>query len=98
MTAALALAAPRTLPCEANPDLWFQPPGRDTGNWWREAAAVCGHCPVRRTCIETELLTGRPDGGRIGMVLGGWVWVRRRPRPHWADHDLYAAHYPKETR
>jgi len=94
MTAATApTLAP---PCADQPHLWHREEGDRHHDWWRTPAAICGHCPIRRRCIEQELDHGRPVDG---SVWGGWVFTTRAVHPHRDDLDLYRKHYTlKETR
>lgn len=65
------------LPCNSDPELWFaEQPDR-----LERAKALCGGCPVRRSCLEAALDRAEPWGVWGGEILvRGSVLARKRPR------------------
>ena len=70
--------------CRGRDDLFFHPHGeREPARSTREAAAkeVCGHCPVRRECLDHALTSGEPYGVWGGLSEGEREELLHGPRP-----------------
>ena len=75
---AMAIPGPwadRALCAEADPDAWF--PKKDQRSLGRAAQQICGHCPVRKQCLDYAL-PGADTWGGIAIGIWGGTTLRER--------------------
>lgn len=71
-------AAGGSLPCHAEPELWYSPIPDDR----REAAEACGTCPIKAQCLSTAAATGERWGTWGGVRFDDDV-ARQRVMAMW---------------
>ncbi|GAA3822589.1 hypothetical protein GCM10022226_48800 [Sphaerisporangium flaviroseum] len=65
------------IPCRTDPDLWFAESPDDV----EFAKALCGGCPIQKTCLARALEREEPWGVWGGeLVIRGTVVPKKRPR------------------
>ncbi|WP_283135632.1 WhiB family transcriptional regulator [Rhizohabitans arisaemae] len=75
------------IPCRRDPDLWFAESPEEV----EFAKALCGSCPIRRTCLALALERAEPWGVWGGeLILRGVIVPRKRPRGRPRKTDVAA--------